>query len=57
MDDIGNVVAFPVRAPVEAELVERIKQVVYEFSGRVTVAQCIGCIDIAKSEIVEEQRE
>jgi len=52
---IENLINFPLRAGVEEEFVERIKEVVYEFSGRVTIAQCIGCVEIAIKEIVTEQ--
>lgn len=50
-----NVVPFPVRMPVELELVAAIKDAVYEFTGRVSVAQVIGCMDIAMREIRENE--
>ena len=52
---MSNVVSFPVQAPVELALVERLKEVAYEFSGRVTVAQVIGCFKIALDEIEAKQ--
>lgn len=52
---MSNIIEFPVRAPAELEMVERLKEVVYEFSGRVIIAQCIGCFDIAMREIRNEQ--
>ena len=50
-----NVIPFPPRAPAEVELVSKLKDVVYQFSGRVSIAQCIGCFDIAMREIRQEQ--
>lgn len=52
---MAEVFEFPLRAPVELELVERLKEVTFEFNGRVTVAQVIGCFDIALSEIKDSQ--
>lgn len=51
----GAVVEFPLQMPAEAALVERLKEVTYEFSGRVTIAQVIGCFQIAVDEIKESQ--
>ena len=51
----AEVVALPLRMPVEAELVTMLKEVTYEFSGRVTVAQVIGCFQIALDEIKDSQ--
>ena len=48
-------IEFPKQTPVELMFVERLKEVVYEFSGRVTIAQCIGCFKIAMDEIQSEQ--
>ena len=39
----------------EALVVERIKAAVYEYSGVISVAQAIGCLEIAKREIVDAQ--
>lgn len=52
---MAEIVEFPLQAPVELALVERLKEVTYEFAGRMTVAQVIGCFDIAISEIKEKQ--
>jgi len=52
---MSEIAAFPVRAPVELALVERLKEVTFEFTGRLTVAQVIGCFDIALAEIRKDQ--
>jgi hypothetical protein len=52
---MAEVFEFPVRAPAELELVERLKEATFAFSGRLTVAQVIGCFDIAISEIKDSQ--
>jgi len=38
------------------ELAERIKALVYEYSGKLPVAAAIGALEIAKLEIFAEQR-
>jgi len=38
------------------ELAERIKALVYEYSGRLPVAAAIGALEIAKLEIFNDQR-
>jgi len=38
------------------ELAERIKALVYEYSGRLPAAAAIGALEIAKLEILNEQR-
>ena len=38
------------------ELAERIKSLVYEYSGRLPVGAAIGALEIAKLEIFNEQR-
>ena len=39
---------------VTAEMCERIKDVVYGYSGRMTLAAAIGALEIAKSEILRD---
>lgn len=51
----GAVIEFPIRAPAEAALVAELKAAAYQYIGRMTVAQCIGCFHIALQEIQEEQ--
>lgn len=53
-----NVIKFdaPVNArAAEAAIVEALKAVLYQYAGVVSVAQAIGCIEIAKSELYWEQ--
>lgn len=38
------------------ELAERIKALVYEYAGRLPAAAAIGALEIAKLEIMEDQR-
>ena len=38
------------------ELAERIKALVYEYAGRLPAAAAIGALEIAKLEIMAEQR-
>ena len=52
---VAEIVEFPLQMPVEADLVRRLKEVTYEFSGRVTIAQVIGCFQIAVDEIKAAQ--
>ena len=52
---MSQVFEFPLQMPVEAALVERLKEVTYEFYGRVIVAQVIGCLQIASDEIKDAQ--
>ena len=52
---MAEIVEFPLQMPVEADLVRRLKEVTYEFSGRVTIAQVIGCFQIAVDEIKAAQ--
>ena len=40
----------------EADLVNAIKEEVYKYSNTMTVAQALGCLDIAKEEIYEEAK-
>lgn len=40
-----------------AELVEAIKEAVYETAQGMSVAAVIGCLEIAKLEIIQEQGE
>ena len=54
-----NVITFtppPDRIKAEADLVVKLKAVVYEYSELITVAQAIGCIHIAAHEVEEEQK-
>lgn len=39
------------------EMAERIKAVIYEYSGRVTLAAAVGVLHIVAQEIVDEQRD
>lgn len=39
-----------------SEMCDRIKAIVYEYSDQVPVALAIGVLEIAKFEIVEEQK-
>ena len=39
-----------------SEICERIKEVVYEYSDLVPVALAVGAIEIAKMEILDEQK-
>lgn len=50
-----NIIAFPVRAPAELELCGKLKEVTYEFAGRLTLCQIIGIFAVAVEEIREEQ--
>lgn len=50
-----EIVVFPLRAPVELTFVSDLKSLTYKYVGRLTVAQVIGCFDIALTEIKEEQ--
>ncbi len=52
---MNEVFEFPVRAPAEYALVQRLKEATYEFTGRVSIAQVIGCFEIALDEIKEAQ--
>jgi hypothetical protein len=38
------------------DLAERIKALIYEYSGRIPLAAAVGVLDIVKLEIIEEQR-
>ena len=50
----NNIIQLPLQAPVELELVDAIKTTIYGFSGRVTMAQVVGCLKIAGDEIDKE---
>lgn len=39
-----------------AEIVSNIKQIIYKHSGEISVAEAIGLIEIAKLDLLEEQR-
>ena len=55
-----NVIKFdaPVNArAAEVEIVDALKAVLYKYAGVVTVAQALGCIEIAKAELYWEQTE
>lgn len=43
------------RVAAEAALVEKLKAETYAFSGTLTVAQVLGCFQIAAHEILDEQ--
>lgn len=38
------------------ELAERMKDIIYEYSGRIPVATAVGVLEIVKLEIVLEQK-
>lgn len=40
---------------VSAELAERLKSLVYEYAGRMTVASAIGTLRIVEREILDDQ--
>lgn len=37
------------------EMAERIKEVIYDYSGRLPVAAAVGVLEIVKAEILDEQ--
>lgn len=51
--DFGNV---PSAKAAEALIVNAIKEAVYTYSEVITVAQALGCLEIAKQEIYEEAK-
>ncbi len=41
---------------IAGEMAEKIKAVIYEYSGRVPLALAIGVLEIVKAEIMDEQQ-
>ena len=39
---------------VTAEMCDRIKEVVYEYAGKTTLAAAVGALEIAKAEIIRD---
>jgi hypothetical protein len=54
---MSNVVIFPAKRPDLAELVARLKELVYEYSDRITVPEALGAMELAKLEIFNQQWE
>lgn len=52
----AEVINFPIRAPAELEMTTKIKEVVYQFVGRVSIAQVLGCLEIVGQEIQDENK-
>ena len=40
---------------IEREMIERVKEVIYEYAGRISVAQALGVLEMLKAKIKEEQ--
>lgn len=55
IDERKEISTFPLKAPVELLLVNALKDATYQYCGRLTVAQVVGCFHIALEEIREDQ--
>lgn len=53
---MDNVRRLPVQRHDLGELVRVIKEVVYRTAGEITVTEAIGALEIAKLEILDEQK-
>ena len=53
---MADVIQFPTRRADIQALVEQIKALVYTESGRMSVAEAIGVLEVVKQEILAEQK-
>ena len=53
---MADVIQFPARRADIQALVEQIKALVYAESGRMSVAEAIGVLEVTKLEILAEQK-
>ena len=53
---MSNIRRFPVQRYDLGELVKCIKEVVYRTVGEITVTEAIGALELAKLEILDEQK-
>lgn len=51
-----SVVHIPFRREHLGEMADRLKEVVYSYSDRISLAEAIGCIEIVKVEILTEAK-
>ena len=49
------VTEFPVRKPVIETFSDELKELVYRYTNRLTVAEVVGTIEVVKLEIMKEQ--
>ena len=49
-------IQFPAKSQAATDLVKAIKDTVYSFSGRISVAEALGCVQIALLDLNEEIR-
>lgn len=50
-----NVIKMPPRFTVEIELADALKETLYKFAQRLSVVQVIGCLELVKQELYQEQ--
>ena len=54
---MSRVFEFPISRPAAAELEKALNDKVFEFEGRVTVAEVVGILELVKMHVVETQEE
>ena len=52
---MSNVVTAPFRREYLNEMASKIEAVVYEYAGRISLAEAIGILEIVKAQILEDQ--
>ena len=50
-----TITTFPVRKPVVEAFAEELKDLVYSYAKRLTVAEVVGTIEVVKLEVMKEQ--
>ena len=58
-DPMKNIKVFEGGRPVQVaagELAERIKEIIYEYSGQIPVAAALGVLEIVKIEIIQNEQ-
>lgn len=52
-----KVIHFPARNSAVSELQAALRELVYSFSARITLAEAVGTLDVVKHDLIEEQKD